>query len=207
MKKIMLLPTILIFISSSPALEHPPKRKHSPDQELKSILNRSYTTAQEIPSEQIKELIRAGANPDVISVGEPSMGITPLLFAIKYREPNLALFLLKHGANPNSFFPEGMSALHYAIRNAADEAATRQIVIDLIEHGANVNARNKIGLTILNTAALVGHPAYVELLLSEGALPCVRDMRGCTALGAARFQGNRESIQLLEKSQTMNRLA
>lgn len=197
----------LVFSFSSPAMECLSKREYSPDRELKSILNQSYTTAQEIPSEQIKKLIRAGANPDVISVDKPSMGITPLLFAIKYGEPNLALFLLMNGANPNSFFPEDMSALHYTIRNAADEAATRQIVIGLIEHGANVNARNKIGLTILNTAALVGLPAYVELLLSEGALPCVRDMRGCTALDAARFQGNRESIQLLEKSQTMNRLA
>ncbi len=57
-----------------------------------------------------------------------------------------------------------MTPLHYAV--VSDQA---QMLEFLLEHGADVNARDKYGLTPLHKAAALGRPAIVAILLAAGA--------------------------------------
>lgn len=204
MKKIFIC--ALIFSFSSPAMEQPPKREYSPDatQTLRAIIYQFSGSPQLLPMTQIKRLIHEDADPNA-SYHE----ITLLYLAIDQNMTDLALPLLALGVNPNSVFFNGSSALHNAIANGAmtNERTIRPIVTELIKRGADVNSKNKLGNTILMTAAQFGSPLYVHLLLSEGALPLKCNERGITALDMARWQGNSPIIQLLENAQTMNRLA
>jgi len=97
-------------------------------------------------------LLTAGAD---VNVATPD-GDTPLLIASASGHEAFSIFLLEHGANPNSADRNGITALHYAIMNGLAEAASgismghapylrrpnmAELVKALLKHGANPNAR------------------------------------------------------------------
>jgi hypothetical protein len=67
----------------------------------------------------------------------------------------------------------------------------------LIEHGADLNARNGNDGTALMFATLFGRHNIVPVLLEAGADTTLRDVRGLSARDLAVQQGNEVALQLL----------
>ncbi|KAK3349007.1 ankyrin repeat-containing domain protein [Lasiosphaeria hispida] len=67
----------------------------------------------------------------------------------------------------------------------------------LLTAGANPNARNTPGQTLLHRAAWVGDVALAALLLRHGADPCAADNKGLQPLHFAAAQGHQEAVAQL----------
>lgn len=67
----------------------------------------------------------------------------------------------------------------------------------LIDHGANLDARNSSGMAALHYAASTGNAGFVSLLVHRGADVNQRDARGATALHWAVFEGFQYTAMLL----------
>uniref|UniRef100_K3X3E9 Palmitoyltransferase n=1 Tax=Globisporangium ultimum (strain ATCC 200006 / CBS 805.95 / DAOM BR144) TaxID=431595 RepID=K3X3E9_GLOUD len=67
----------------------------------------------------------------------------------------------------------------------------------LIDHGANLEARNSSGMAALHYAASTGNAGFVSLLIHRGADVNQRDARGATALHWAVFEGFQYTAMLL----------
>ena len=100
--------------------------------------------------------------------------------------------LIAQKADVNIAEPDGMTALHWAVR-ANDLPAVQM----LIRAGANVNAASRYGMTALLFAAQNGDPTIVAALVKAGANPNAALPEGQTPLMTAARTGNVESIKLL----------
>jgi ankyrin repeat protein len=69
-----------------------------------------------------------------------------------------------------------------------------------IKGGANVNAKDSDGWTVLMAAAFNANPEMISLLLESGADVNAKDSDGATALMSAADKGNPEVISLLLES-------
>ncbi|MDE0687127.1 MAG: CotH kinase family protein [Candidatus Poribacteria bacterium] len=88
---------------------------------------------------------------------------------------------LTEGADPNTKDPRSGNTL---LATAALMGHTK-IVVLLLEHGADVNARSRDDGTALHAAAFLGRPEIVKLLLEEGADTTLRNNMGGTAMAGA----------------------
>lgn len=122
-------------------------------------------------------------------------GFTALHFAAFFGSERAATLLLERGADPDaaSLNPMRVAPLHSAV-------ATRRhsIIARLLEHGANPNARQQEGWTVLHGAANEGELATVELLLEHGADPRARHDGGKSAADIAREKGHEEIARRLD---------
>ena len=104
-------------------------------------------------------------------------GATPLYFAVnfasKYAEKKLQerleciSMLLEAGASLSNIGRDGTS-LHYAARN--ESPAYHPVITLLMESGADVNAVNYFGDSVLASAAESGTAGAVRMLISAGAV-------------------------------------
>ena len=108
-------------------------------------------------------------------------------------DTNAIARLVTDGININSTEKSrDCSALHWAAYFNRLEA-----VRFLIERGADVNARNNIGMTPLHYAALCGHKDMVETLLEQKADVNALDCQGLTPLHLAAQYGHAEIVEIL----------
>ena len=114
---------------------------------------------------------------------------TPLHVASREGFLELALILLKHGADMEARDASDWSPLELAI-TGGHVALTRV----LLEHGANVNAQDKKRRTPLYLASDWGKPAVARVLLGHGADVNARDKDNETPLHRAK---GREVAQIL----------
>lgn len=141
----------------------------------------------------------------------PRNGTSPLMLAIENGHFELAAHLLDRGADPNDQ-RSGYSPLHALtwVRkpNSGDDVdgdpspigsgklTSLQLVSQLTEHGADVNARlkhgrsgrarlNQTGATPFLMAADTADLPYMNLLLQLGADPTIPNVDGCLPLPAA----------------------
>jgi ankyrin repeat protein len=110
---------------------------------------------------KVKLLVDHGADVGV-TVGAAHTTPVHLAAGIPGALPTLKL-LLKKGARLKA------SASNFTPLMAACLSGDREIVQFLIDRGADVKARNRIGFTALHAAALFGDAALVGLLLDHGA--------------------------------------
>jgi ankyrin repeat protein len=82
------------------------------------------------------------------------------------------------------------------LRRAADRGDA-EAVAELINQGADPNARNRFGSTALHLAARHGHGSVVEILLANGASAARRDNHGNTASVLATWGVHRDALRLL----------
>ena len=112
----------------------------------------------------VKKLLAIGANPDA----RDAQGSTPLLLASEQGHGKIVRMLLgakPHGAQPNAP-PNNMDerALWCAAR-----AGHLGIVDMLLNKGANIEGRGRMGTTSIGIAASLGHLGVVALLRTRGA--------------------------------------
>jgi ankyrin repeat protein len=114
--------------------------------------------------------------------------------AVRGKDADGVRFLLAQGASADAPDDRGWTGLMYAA-HAGDE----KTVTLLLRHGAQVNARNKAGVTPLILAALSQNDPseIVGLLLRRGAAVNARDHTGGSALNYAVDAGNRASVRAL----------
>lgn len=120
-------------------------------------------------------------------VRNPSPYDIPVNRAIIEHKPEVAIALIKAGANPNSVDSFASSPLHYA---AGSVDCMLEVVRTLIEHGARVNSVDRRGWTPLHEACDSGCcPELIEYLISRGADVTARERSGGTPLHMAAYSG------------------
>jgi ankyrin repeat protein/tetratricopeptide (TPR) repeat protein len=144
-------------------------------------------------AEMTKALLDAGAKPNVDDAGDPPRtplyrtanpkvinllitagadtearlyGMTRLMWAANDRDTACAEALLAGGAKVNAGAPDGSTALHIAVKKGSKE-----IIALLLEHKADVNARDNQGLTPLDYAEGKHQAARPPGFTSLGAIP------------------------------------
>jgi truncated hemoglobin YjbI len=126
-------------------------------------------------AEFAKVLIRSGSDPDA----EEPEGHTPLYRA---STGEVARILLAAGAAVDvTSGPTKGTPLHQAARQGYGSVATV-----LLDHGANIEARDNKGQTPLRRAVNCRKPQLVRMFIRRGANPDAEDNRGMTPLDAAR---------------------
>jgi uncharacterized protein len=122
-------------------------------------------------------------------------GWTPLHLAAAFGGPQATALLLSHGADVKqvSHNPAHNQPLHACIALARN-LETAQLLID---HGAEVNAKQAGGYTALHQAAASGLTEMAKLLLKAGADPAARCDQGKAPADYARERGHDAVLALL----------
>ena len=161
---------------------------------------------------EIEAAIRNGQDLEQENEG----GWTPLFMAIRRGDPDVVRLLLRASAKPGHRANGDMTALHYAmiapVKGRPLEKTLEVVNLLLLEDMSLANARNCDGTTPLHIAALLysdreilrqirqGYlkdiPRLLEVLLSAGADPNIKDKEGKTALHEATL-GEDEEVALL----------
>ena len=121
-------------------------------------------------------------------------GWTPLALAAHFGSREAAKLLLTAGADLaiRSKNATGNTPLHAAVAGKRHE-----IVVLLVEAGADVNAQDADGWTPLNLAAHEGITETVGYLLANGADPSIPDNNGQTPAQTAEREGRAETSDVL----------
>jgi ankyrin repeat protein len=131
-------------------------------------------------------LLTNGADPNVkfdkqLSPGSTQRGLTPMLLAANQNAWDLFAPLLDAKADPNLRSDNGTAIIFPTLDNR-DPVARRQLVALLLDHGAEVEARDSDQQTPLVRAAFLGDKGTVELLLAHKADPKAQNKSGFTSL-------------------------
>jgi ankyrin repeat protein len=134
--------------------------------------------------ERLRELL--ARDPGAASAWSAD-GFFPLGLACFFRQPAAARALVEAGADVRAAArnPMRVTALH-----AAAAARDVPLVRLLLDHGAEVDARQQASYTALHAAAQHGDVEMAELLLARGADPALRSDDGKDAAAHARARGH-----------------
>ncbi|HMS54469.1 MAG TPA: ankyrin repeat domain-containing protein [Fimbriimonadaceae bacterium] len=137
-------------------------------------------------------LLTAKANPDP----SDKSGRTPLIEACFLGKFEPAQLLIKHGAKPDLADKQGDTPAHWACKfMKADKRdfetdQLRVTCLDILRRaGANLNAKNKKGLTPLMTAAIGDADGLVEFLIDSKVKVAQTDPLGRSALTFSAVYG------------------
>jgi serine/threonine-protein phosphatase 6 regulatory ankyrin repeat subunit A len=121
------------------------------------------------------------STPVAVQADKPKMDPSSLLQIAAIGDPLLMVKrLIEQGADPNTKFYNGGTALHTAAANGAFE-----IVDFLVSKGVDVNAKDIFGYTPLHWAAEYGRYFVVDFLLKHGAEVNPNNKSGRTPLDLA----------------------
>ncbi len=136
-------------------------------------------------------------SPDDLKSHSPD-GWTPLHLASAFGGPEAVRELLLAGVDPNQISRNPLKNLPLHACLALSKSP--ESVALLVEHGADVNARQHGGFTPLHQAAAAGDCKNIEQLLAQGADPNAKSDEGKTALDFARDRGKPEAERLLREA-------
>jgi ankyrin repeat protein len=137
-------------------------------------------------ADRVRTLLAAGGDPNAVDSNHAS----PLMYAALYARPQVIDLLLHAGADFKYRDPNGLTALVLA-------AHSYESAKILINAGAEVNAKSKIGLTpFMTAAAYPGNAALLKLMIEKGA-DVKASALGGTALTLAVLTGDADITALL----------
>ncbi len=195
------------------------------EQDSKSARTALMEAAQEGRSQIVKMLLSKSA--DVDAATHPYEW-SPLMMAAKEGHTDVARLLLDNGANVNARDSTGTTALLHAVKRGKTEMAklllqrganctlgdydrdltplmaaaltgNAEAAQEILNFGADVNARNTMGETALIVAAQEGHTAVAKLFLAHGADATAEDEHGKNALWYANFKNHGHMTNLLQE--------
>ena len=155
-------------------------------------------------TEDASQLITDGANTEERG-GEAPRLTTPLQVALQHGQMEVIQLLLEHGAKISENGDAagetllgdcGGTLLHWAAFQDDHEKGDA-IALLLLQHGADVSAKNNEQMTPLLKAAMHGQAAVAQVLLENGADVSSTDEMGFTALHLGVSQGHPELVRLL----------
>ena len=117
--------------------------------------------------------------------GSELINAPPLIAAARRADGDAVRDLLAEGADVDTRYGDGTTALHWAVHRDAGE-----LVSLLIEAGADVNASDDHGVTALSLATLNASVDLVRILLAAEADPSAARTSGETVLMTAARVGN-----------------
>lgn len=123
-------------------------------------------------------------------------GFTPLGLAAYFGQQELVAWMIEQGADVNK---PARNAMQVAPLHSAVARQNVELCRLLLEHGADVNARQARGVTPLHSAAHSGNAALIELLLAHGADPSLAMDNGRRPADLAREAGKTEVLPLLRR--------
>ncbi|MEO8617128.1 MAG: ankyrin repeat domain-containing protein [Luteolibacter sp.] len=136
--------------------------------------------------------IHLSINPLSLNQGARENSRPPIEQAVQRNKQEIALFLLKSGANPNTSDASKRTPLHLAV-----ERNNPVVVTALLKAGAKPNLLDKDGWTPLHHAAAKNQLATANALIDGGADPMTLSELGGTPLHEAAASGGTDIIQLL----------
>ena len=154
--------------------------------------------AADCDKETLQEIIDCGANVNAVN----KRGMTALLLGCSFGHMDSVKVLLEAGADPNVIDKIGYSCMFAAV----DGRCSREILQELMEHGAHVDTKRKDGTTALLCACRTGQSESVKFLLEAGADANISKPDGNTSLHIA-VSGNcsKEALQkLIENGVSIN---
>ncbi len=124
-------------------------------------------------------------------------GFTPLQLACFFGQEEIVSFLIVQEAeiNAKAKNPTQLQAIHAAAANG-----NLNILRQLLENGADANARQQKGFTPLHTAADNNSPDMAQLLIQFGADPTIADDSDQTPAHLAQEKGYDQLLPILKPS-------
>lgn len=183
----------------------------------------------EYRSELVELMVERGV-PVNVGIADQWVNFTLLGYAVEHGKPSDVDYLLSHGAkmypglvvraNPRmlghlldrglearSSDEDGRTPLHYVLEreivNGTDDGM--QSAMLLLQHGADINAKDMRGQTLLHLAVEYWHDEWVSFLLSCGADPNARDSRGRSSYDIVVDAEWREGCQIIRESGKLSR--
>lgn len=156
-------------------------------------------------SQELFEAIRAGdratvdallANDAALTTEYNKEGWTPLHYACFFGQPEIAANLIGLGADVHARSKNSMRNMPI---HAAAGGRSRESVRLLMEHGADVNARQEGGWTALHAAAQNGDVEMVRLLIAGGADVAARANNQQNAMDLALTKAHQGVVDLLDE--------
>jgi len=142
----------------------------------------------------VQLLLEAGANPNKLN----RFGFTPFMYSFDDTK-NIAIvqLLLDHGANVNQRVGRsGSTPFIYLIGRGRPSP---EVIMLLINAGANVNVQMDDGSTPLHEAAAYGNRQVAEILIANGADPMHKTNKGQTPADYARLRDHIDLANFLEQ--------
>lgn len=149
--------------------------------------------------EMVEFLLARGADPDVFSQDDIGSGHTPLMYAARYGrgEAGLRMMrqLLRHGARPGTYRPNGETALTFAQRSGQQQMAEELRALGVRDESPY--AGRSPGRQLVEAIRL-DDPVKVQELLKADVDVDFRDAAtGLTPLAAAAWYGRADILDLL----------
>ena len=119
-------------------------------------------------------------------------GLTPLMMAALYDEPNAFQMLLQNSADPSLKDNYGLSPLHYAAKGG-----NTVIIKNLLSLGLDIDSRGTQGTTPLMFAVAFDKQSDFQVLIENGADPSLKADKELSLLHCAVQGGNTSIINKL----------